>query len=100
MDDVKNCPVCTARLWTITSHDSMMGRACSMRAIVQNNFTVRYEIGEVTECEITVVYATKVGVNNSLNLIVSIPLCTYTNFIKLCRLYATNKKWLQIVTTG
>ena len=26
-----------------------------------------------------------------LNSIVSIPLCTYNNFIKLCRLYTTNK---------
>ena len=26
-----------------------------------------------------------------MNLTVSIPLCTYNNFIKLCRLYTTNK---------
>jgi len=35
----------------------------------------------------------------NLNLTVSIPLYTYNIFIKLCRLYTTNKYWLQIVTT-
>jgi len=55
MDDVENRPVCTARLRTITNNDSMMGRACRVRVIVQKNITVRYEIGEVTEREVTVV---------------------------------------------
>ena len=41
MADVENCPIYSARLRTITTNSSVIGRACSMRAVVRKNVAVR-----------------------------------------------------------